>query len=58
MKLHPPVPQVQGAMSHFVESLVQNKPHLATGEEGLIVMELLDAIYQSAATGKPVQICS
>jgi predicted dehydrogenase len=56
MKLHPPVPQVHGAMYHFVESLVQNQPHVATGEEGLIVMELLDAIYQSAATGKPIQI--
>jgi len=58
MKLHPPVPQVQGSMYHFVESLVQDKPHVATGQEGLIVMELLDAIYQSAATGKPVQIRS
>jgi predicted dehydrogenase len=27
-----------------------------SGEEGLIVMELLDAIYESAASGKPVPI--
>jgi len=57
MKLHPPVPQCPSAMYHFVESLLQNQPHTATGEEGLIVMELLDAIYQSAATGQPVHIC-
>jgi predicted dehydrogenase len=43
-------------MAHFVDSIVRNKPHIATGEEGLIVMELLDAIYASAAKGKPVQI--
>ena len=33
-----------------------NLAHIATGEEGLIVMEILDALYQSAATGKPVHI--
>ena len=26
------------------------------GEQGLIVMEILDALYKSAKTGKPVQI--
>ena len=56
LKLHPPVPGVKGAMYHFVDSIVQNRPHLATGEEGLVVMELLDAIYRSAATGSPVKI--
>lgn len=30
--------------------------HIATGEEGLIVMELLDAIYLSAKKGAPVKI--
>ena len=29
---------------------------LATGEEGLTVMELLDALYSSAARGEPVKI--
>jgi predicted dehydrogenase len=43
-------------MYHFVDTIVNNKLHLATGEEGLIVMEILDVLYQSAATGKPVQI--
>ena len=56
MKLHPPVPEAHNAMYHFVDCLISGKPHIATGEEGLIVMEILDAIYKSAATGKPVQI--
>jgi predicted dehydrogenase len=29
---------------------------MATGEEGLVVQELLDAIYASAAKGKPIQL--
>jgi len=56
MKLHPPVPAAKGSMYHFIDSIVNNTPHIATGEEGLIVMKLLDAIYGSAATGKPVKI--
>jgi predicted dehydrogenase len=56
MALHPPVPAVKSSMHHFADSILNDKPHQATGEEGLIVMELLDAIYESAKTGNPVQI--
>jgi predicted dehydrogenase len=56
MKLHPPVPGNQSAGYHFIDSILNNKPHIATGEEGLIVMKLLDAIYASAQKGAPVQI--
>jgi len=56
MKLIPPVPEAQSAYYHFIDSIVKNKPHIATGEEGLIVMELRDAIYKSAEQGKPIQI--
>lgn len=56
MKVHPPVPAAKGSMYHFADSIINNTPHMATGEEGIIVMELLDAIYESAATGKPVLI--
>ena len=56
MQLHPPVPKPKNSMYHFVEAIVTDTPHTATGEEGLIVMELLDAIYESAATGQPVAI--
>ena len=56
MKLHPPIPAVKGSFHHFIESIVTRKPHVATGEEGLIVMEILDAIYASAKKKKPVEI--
>ena len=56
MKVHPPLKPVPNSMNHFVESIVTDTPHIATGEEGLLVMQLLDAIYESAATGAPVQI--
>ena len=38
-----------------VEAIATDTPHIATGEEGLLVMEVLDAIYASAAQGKPVR---
>jgi predicted dehydrogenase len=41
---------------HFVDSIIHNRPHIATGEDGLVVMELLDALYASAASGAPVKI--
>ncbi len=57
MKLHhPPGPPLNNQFHHFVESIVTDTPHIATGEDGLIVMELLDAIYASAASGKPIEI--
>jgi len=56
MKLHPPVPKVMGSMHHFIDSITNDKPHNATGEVGLIVMQILDAIYESARSGAPVRI--
>lgn len=40
---------------HFIQAIVTDTPHLATGEEGVIVMKILDALYRSAQTGKPIQ---
>lgn len=56
MKLHPPVPGAHSAMYHYVDSILNHTPHIATGAEGLIVMELLDAIYKSSEEGQPVKI--
>ena len=56
MAMHQPSQPASSAMSHFVDSIVNDMPHIATGEEGLLVMEILDAIYQSAQDGRPVQI--
>ena len=56
MKLHPPVPAAHGAMYHYVDAIINDTPHIATGEEGLTVMKILDAIYASAAKGTPIRI--
>lgn len=48
--------RARSPMHHFVDCLVRGRPHSATGEEGLVVMEILDALYASAKTGRPVRI--
>ncbi len=55
-KLHTAGQYTHSAMYHLVDSIVNNRPHIATGEEGILVMEILDAIYKSAAEGQPVKI--
>ena len=56
MKVHPPSQPVPSSMYHFVDCIVNDRPNYATAEEGLLVMEILDAIYQSATLGQPVQV--
>ncbi|MEM7032205.1 MAG: Gfo/Idh/MocA family oxidoreductase [Chloroflexota bacterium] len=57
MKVNPPRNEPpKSAMVHFIEAIVTDTPHIATGEEGLLVMQLLDAIYASAISGEPVRI--
>jgi predicted dehydrogenase len=43
-------------MHDYAEAILTEQPHPAPGEEGLIVMELLDAVYESARTGAPVKL--
>lgn len=56
MHLHPPVPEAKGAMHHLVDCILEKKPNTATAEEGVTVMKILDAIYKSSKTGKPVKL--
>jgi len=56
MKLHPPMPGVKSAYHHFVDCILDGAPHIATADEGIVVMDLLDAIYASARRGAPVRI--
>ena len=39
----------------FVDSILEKRPPLATGEEGLKVMKILEGIYRSAASGREVR---
>lgn len=54
MKLNSILGEASSSMYHFSDAILNNKPHIADGREGLIVMKILDSLYESAATGKPV----
>jgi len=54
MRLNPPADGAHSAMYDYAEAILCDAPHPAPGEEGLIVMEILDAIYASAAAGAPI----
>jgi predicted dehydrogenase len=56
MALHGPAKPAPKSMYHFVDCILNDKPHIATAEEGVRVMEILDALYRSAAEGGPVKI--
>ncbi len=55
LSLHTPVPG-SSHMRNFVAAIKNNVPHDATGEQGWTVMKILDAIYASAKSGKPIAI--
>ena len=44
------------AMRHLVDCIRTDTPHTATGEEGVPMMRILDAICLSAARGEPVRV--
>jgi predicted dehydrogenase len=56
MHLHPPTAPAKSGMHDYAQAILTDTPHPASGEEGLVVMELLDAIYESARSGAPVQL--
>lgn len=55
MQFRAPAGQAASAMEDYADAILNERPHPAPGEEGLVVMQLLDAIYESARTGAPVQ---
>ncbi len=56
LHLHPPAVAAKSAMHDYAEAILTGAPHPAGGDQGLIVMELLDAIYESARSGAPVRV--
>ena len=56
MEPHEPIQGGKSPMHHFIDCIVNDRPHIATGEEGLVVMQILDAIYESAEKGEPVRV--
>ena len=47
---------VTEAITRFVDAVADNRPVLATGEDGLVVTRILTAITESAKSGRPVDL--
>lgn len=43
-------------LAHFVDCVRHNRPPLVTGEDGRVVLEVIFAAYESARTGRKVQL--
>jgi predicted dehydrogenase len=43
-------------MAHFVDCVKNDKPPLVTGEDGRVVLEVIFAAYESARTGRKVEL--
>jgi len=56
MHLNPPTAKAPSAMHDYADAILNDRPHPAPGEQGLLVMEILDAIYESARSGAPVKL--
>ena len=52
---HEPAPEMPSAYTMFADAVRDNTDFLVKPEEGVTVMRLLDAIYESARTGKTVE---
>jgi len=44
----------EGEIAHYVDCIVNGTPCKSPAEDGIVLMEILDAIYKSAATGHEV----
>ena len=49
-------PMFEAEMEHFVDCVREGKPTDAGADDGIVVMKILDAIYESARTGHEVLI--
>jgi predicted dehydrogenase len=48
------LPGMETAQAHFTRCILEDRETLAPGEQGLTVMRVLDAVYESASTGREV----
>jgi predicted dehydrogenase len=44
------------SMYHLVDSILNDQPHTATAQEGVFVMEIIEALYASAQSNQPVRL--
>jgi predicted dehydrogenase len=43
-------------VAHFIDCLKNDRPVESTGEQGLALMKIINALYQSATTGREVRL--
>ncbi|GAG28060.1 unnamed protein product, partial [marine sediment metagenome] len=48
--------EAMSTIKHFADCISENRPHLATGEEGRDALEIAMAAFKSGATGETVTI--
>ncbi len=46
----------KNSMMHFVDCILDDEEPIATGEQGLEIMKIIDAIYLSAKQGREIQL--
>lgn len=46
----------KGQIDHFIDCIVKNKQPLASGEDGLITAQIIEAAYQSFKNGKRIDL--
>ena len=46
----------ENEIAHFIECVENKKPPLSTANDGVVLMKMIDAIYESAKTGNAVKI--
>ncbi|QQL50447.1 Gfo/Idh/MocA family protein [Mucilaginibacter ginkgonis] len=59
IKIAPSIKEVQQfalELDHFAQCILDNKTPFTPGEEGLQDQKIMEAIYESAKTGKPVKL--
>lgn len=49
-------PMFQREMDHFVDCCLNHVPCMSPAEDGVTIMKILDALYESARTGKSVEL--
>ena len=57
-RLHDPAPEAASAYALFADAVRDGTEFLVRPEEGVTVMRILDAVYRSAETGRPVEMGS
>jgi predicted dehydrogenase len=53
---YPPMDQFAAEMDDFAQCILQNKPSIVSGEEGLRDIRIITAIYESIRIGKAVSL--